>query len=57
MRLQEKVARRIADGCPPGPVHQPDRDHYWELVLTPGLRDHFRDLAMEIINLVREETL
>lgn len=62
MRLQQKVARKIAwasaeassNGGIGGSIAEAD---YWELILTDRLRDHYRDLAMDIIDLVREETL
>jgi hypothetical protein len=62
VRLQEKVARKIAwvsaeassNGTLGGSIAEAD---FWELILTDRLRDHYRDMAMEIIDLVREETL
>lgn len=62
MRLQEKVARKIAwasaeassNGTLSLSVAEAD---YWELILTNRLRDQYRELAMEIIDLVRSETL
>lgn len=62
MRLQQKVARKIAwnaaeassNGGLSGSIAEAD---YWELILTDRLRNYYLDLAMDIIDLVREETL
>lgn len=62
MRLQEKVARKIAwasaeassNAALEESISQAD---YWDLILTDRLRGHYRDLAMDVIDLVRSETL
>jgi hypothetical protein len=61
MRLQEKVARKIAwsiaEASSNGGMTTIEQEDFWELILTERLRDHYRDMAMDIIDLVREETL